>query len=228
MPGLDPSARYLLRGRTFKVQKTFDRMSNVGWRMMALFPYADLVLTTAIHRSFDVAGQIALMDFDALTFSGLTYLAASRSTGRARPYRQDCASPEDVTVTKGCDATVDNRSFYGGHAAAAFASAGLTCVHHQHLPLYGGGAVETWACLWALSVATATGVFRIVADEHYASDIIVGAGVGWFSGYVMPKLLHYRGGKPAPAKERKAGELMWMPSFSALDGGGVLSIGATL
>jgi membrane-associated phospholipid phosphatase len=228
VPLLDPGARGLLRGRTAKVQKTFDRLSNIGWRMMAFFPYVDVgVSALAIHRNFDVAGQMALMDFEALTLSGLTYVVASHSTGRARPYRQDCASPQDDTVTKGCGVPFDNRSFYGGHAAAAFTSAGLTCAHHQHLPLYGGGAVETWACVWALTVASATGIFRIVADEHYASDILVGSGVGWFYGYVMPKLLHYKGAQREP-HERKATVPTWMPSFRALDGGGVFSIGTTL
>ena len=59
------------------------------------------------------------------------------------------------------------------------------------------------------------------------TTVLFGAGVGWFYGYVMPKLLHYKSGKLEP-KERKAGQLMWLPSFNALDGGGVLSIGATL
>ena len=227
VPVLDPGARYLLRGRTAKVQRTFDRLSNYGWRMMAVFPYVDVGVTYAIHRNGDVAAQMTLIDFQALTLSGLTYLLASRGAGRARPYRQDCDSRQDITTSKGCDVPFDNWSFYGGHAAAAFTSAGLTCVHHQHLPLYGGGAVESWACLWALSVATFTGAARVVADEHYASDVIVGAGVGWFYGYVMPKLLHYKD-RPIQPQERKPGQIRWMPSFTVTDGGGMISVGAAL
>jgi membrane-associated phospholipid phosphatase len=227
VPILDPGVRYLIRGRDRRFTETLDGWSDIGWRMMALFPYVDIAATLAINRNFDVAGQMALIDFDALTWSGLTYLIASRATGRGRPYRQDCADPSDSTLTKSCDVPFDNRSFYGGHAAAAFTSAGLTCVHHQHLPLYGGGAIEDWACVWALSVATATGAFRIVADEHYASDILIGAGVGWFYGYIMPKLLHYRSAaKKEP--ERKAGQMRLAPSFEVLPEGGAFSIRATL
>ena len=85
VPVLDPGARYLLRGRTAKVQRTFDRLSNYGWRMMAVFPYVDVGVTYAIHRNGDVAAQMTLIDFQALTLSGLTYLLASRGAGRARP-----------------------------------------------------------------------------------------------------------------------------------------------
>jgi membrane-associated phospholipid phosphatase len=229
VPVVDTGARYLFRGRSAKVQNVFGDYSTVGWRMMAFFPYVvDVgVVALGIHRNLDVAGQMALIDFEALTLSGFTFLLAARYVGRARPYKEDCHPESGGTISKDCVAP-DNGSFYSGHAAAAFTSAGLTCVHHEHLPLYGGGPVETWACVWALSVASATGLFRLVADEHHASDVFIGAGVGWFYGYVMPKLLHYKSGKLEPAKERKAGQLQWRPSFSVLDGGGVLTIGTTL
>ena len=77
---------------------------------------------------------------------------------------------------------------------------------------------------WAVSVATLTGVFRIVSDSHYLSDVFVGAGVGWFYGYIMPKLLHYKDG-PLEPRDRK-NDVLWMPSFSPVADGGVLSVGA--
>lgn len=227
VPVLDPGARYLFRGRSKKVQDAFGEYSDVGFRMMAFFPYVmDIgVATLGFHRNLDVAGQLALIDLQALTLSGFTQLIASRFVGRARPYREDCNPESNATISRECFGP-DSRSFYSGHAAAAFTSAGLVCVHHEHLPLYGGGPVEQWACVWALGVATATGLFRVIGDAHYASDVIFGAGVGWFYGYVMPKLLHFKRGS-VPLQPRKAGDLRWTPSFNALDGGGVLSIGAS-
>jgi hypothetical protein len=44
----------------------------------------------------------------------------------------------------------------------------------------------------ALLLASATGVLRIAADDHYASDVIVGALVGIAAGYLFPKLAYYR------------------------------------
>jgi membrane-associated phospholipid phosphatase len=42
------------------------------------------------------------------------------------------------------------------------------------------------------AATAATGVTRIVADRHYASDVVVGAAIGFAGGYGLPWLLHYR------------------------------------
>jgi membrane-associated phospholipid phosphatase len=99
-------------------------------------------------------------------------------------------------------------------------------VHHQHLPLYGGGAVEEWACTWALGVAAATGLFRIVSDAHYVTDVLFGAGIGWFYGYVMPRFLHYKHGRLAPATKPRAFD--WTPVFAPTDGGAFVGLSAPL
>lgn len=211
IPIVDTVPRDLLRASDPNRQRIFAEYSDMGFRMMAFFPYVmDAgIVALGIHQNPEVAGQLALIDAQALTLSGITQLVVSRVVGRRRPYLEDC----DV-----CDDPSDVRSFYSGHAAAAFTSAGLVCVHHQHLPLYGGGPVEAWACMWALGVASATGLLRIVSDNHYMSDVLVGAGIGWFYGYLMPKLLHYRTGKPEPEIVSR-----FLPSFApARDGGGVV------
>lgn len=217
VPIIDPGARYLFRGRTKKVQDVFGTYSDLGFRMMAFFPYVVDVGAVAlgVHQSPDVAAQMALIDAQALTLSGLTQFLVVRAVARQRPYVQDCDA-EGRTITRECGGSNDYKSFFSGHAAAAFTSAGLTCVHHQHLPLYGGGTAEAWACTWAVTVAAATGLFRIVADAHYATDVLAGAGVGWFYGYVMPKLLHYR----APSRV-----FAWAPSFAPTAGGGFVTVG---
>src|SRR5262249_22472634 len=81
----------------------------------------------------------------------------------------------------------------------SFTSAGLTCAHHTHLPLYGGGAVDIIACAVVLTAAAAEPVLRIAADHHYATDVTVGAVLGFASGYALPMALHYGRGASAPA-----------------------------
>ena len=48
------------------------------------------------------------------------------------------------------------------------------------------------ACAGALALATTTGAFRVVANRHWMSDVITGAGVGLVAGWLMPWLMHYR------------------------------------
>jgi hypothetical protein len=240
VPILDPGARYLLRGRTKNVRDAFQEYSDVGFRMMAFLPYVVDVGASALvaHRNPDVAAQLMLIDIQALTLSGATQLLLSRAAGRERPYVQDCppgrvgeaidgasSSSSTTAVAVRCGTNTDFKSFYSGHAAGAFTSAGLVCLHHQNLPLFGGGPIETWACTWALGVATLTGVARIVYDAHYASDVIVGAGVGWFYGYVMPKLMHFRGGSlvTGPPTKLKSMLQTFSPSLLPTADGAVVS-----
>ena len=42
--------------------------------------------------------------------------------------------------------------------------------------------------------ALATGTTRVVADRHYASDVLVGTGIVFGIGYAVPVLLHYSRG----------------------------------
>jgi membrane-associated phospholipid phosphatase len=76
------------------------------------------------------------------------------------------------------------------------------------MPLYGGGLPDGLACGLLLAISAVDGVGRLVADKHYASDVITGALVGSAIGYLTPTLLHYR----YPVE--KLGGFMVLPSFS--------------
>ncbi len=54
-----------------------------------------------------------------------------------------------------------------------------------------GGAIRAiLATAGGYAVATTTATFRVVADMHYASDVLTGALLGTLVGYGVP-LLHY-------------------------------------
>ncbi|MBC7171208.1 MAG: hypothetical protein H5U40_02210, partial [Polyangiaceae bacterium] len=70
---------------------------------------------------------------------------------------------------------------------------GLACFHQQQVPgLYGTRAAGIGACASAMAMATTTSLFRVMADKHWASDVLVGAGVGLFAGWLLPWLFHGR------------------------------------
>jgi hypothetical protein len=111
------------------------------------------------------------------------------------------------------------QSFYSGHSAAVATMAGLTCVHHEHLPLYGGGFADLVPCLMMMGTAVGTGVTRVIADKHWASDVVVGWSVGAFSGYVLPSLLHYGFGSARAVGEVSIGGAHAVPILQAYQDG---------
>jgi membrane-associated phospholipid phosphatase len=67
----------------------------------------------------------------------------------------------------------------------------LVCAHHHYLPLWGSPLADASACALAATGAVVTAGSRLMADRHYASDVIVGMGIGMGIGYAVPVLLHY-------------------------------------
>jgi membrane-associated phospholipid phosphatase len=149
----------------------------------------DSVVIPLVKHSPDVAWQLSLMNAQAFSLNILIATLLFKTVARARPsYAQCQADPHFDSL---CD-TGQFASFPSSHTSTAFTAAGLTCVHHQYLPIYGGGPWDTTACIGSLTFATATGVFRLIGDRHYTSDVLMGAVVGFALGYIYPWLFHYR------------------------------------
>lgn len=64
----------------------------------------------------------------------------------------------------------NNKSFPSGHTATAFMAA--TMLHKE----YGGRS--PWYSIAGYSMATVTGVSRMLNNKHWLSDVLVGAGIG--------------------------------------------------
>jgi membrane-associated phospholipid phosphatase len=118
--------------------------------------------------------------------------------GRGRPGLDDCRANPNYDVL--CGMAENNVSFPSGHTLTIATAAGLTCVHHRYLPLYGSVAADRGACAFATALTVATAVARLMSDRHFASDTLIGGAIGFGSGYGLPWLLHYRGGLEPEAR----------------------------
>ena len=168
-----------------------DQLYHVG--VIAPLVIDNAVVALGVHRNGDVALQMTVIDLQSIGISGILSLGAEHTVGRARPPTQPCGPGSEGAGNAAptpCNAE-DLKSFFSGHTAATFTVAGLTCVHHQHLPLYGGGLPDLFACLTMVTLASTTGVLRMVADRHWASDVMIGASIGVINGYILPSWLHY-------------------------------------
>jgi hypothetical protein len=227
----DDWARGVFRGDSASVQSTASTLSDGFFKIGALVPFVvdDYFAALSIHQNVEVAAQLAVIDLEALGFSGIVSLAAEHGIGRARPYTLSCGPNNQVLDAQGhfmqeCGVGNDNRSFFSGHAAATGTVAGLVCIHHQHLPLFGGGLADLAPCLGMIGISAATGILRLVYDEHWASDVIVGWADGFLSGYVLPAVLHFGFGGGHPVGEIRRGELDMMPTLLPCPGGSELGM----
>lgn len=166
-----------------------DIASDVTWYTTMAYPFVDtLLVTLVLDGNPDVAWQMTAINIGAMAVNGFVTLLAIRATARSRPKTEICL--EQGGSFEECRGD-DVRSFPSGHTAGSFTGAGLTCAHHLAMPLYGGGLADGAACVGALTLATGTALFRVVADKHHMIDVIAGAAIGLGSGWLLPWLLHY-------------------------------------
>ncbi len=210
----DKPIRNFMKGNNLETQRQAALVSDYFYRGIVLAPYIidNYIVAMGVHENADVALQMTLINLQALGLAGVFSLGAEHAIGRSRPYTRDCVSDEKGAPDKigfnHCGDVSDNQSFPSGHTAAAFTMASLTCVHHQHLPLYGGGLPDALACATMTGVAATTGILRIVSDRHWTTDVIAGAAVGFVSGYIIPSWLHYGFGE-----KRKESATVFKTSF---------------
>lgn len=179
-----------------------------------------LIVVYWYRQSHAVAGQMALITAEALGVATAIQGVTAGLVSRERPYGRNCGGsiPGDLDD---CTSHKRYRSFFSGHTAASFAAAGVACSHHFRHRVFGNATADALACGAGLLLAGAVGTLRIVGDEHYASDVLVGAGVGTLSGIGIPWLLHYgplARVEGAPSHSRVTWNLVGVPNGIGVGG----------
>jgi membrane-associated phospholipid phosphatase len=163
----------------------------------------------------DVAWQMTVLNAQSHAISNFVTHATKRLADRARPYVQTCNDLEDRDPNCGSDA--DYEAFFSGHSSTAATSAGLTCAHHLHVPLYGGGFLDAAACASAIGLSTTVGVLRVAADKHWTTDVVTGQIAGYLAGFAIPTLGYYRGIVAEAGGEEPAARIAWTPVVTSTD-----------
>lgn len=187
-------------------------LSTMGWAIAV-----DSLIVPLARGSTELSGQMLLMDAEAFSFSTLITTLIFKTVARARPSYVDCE--RDSNYDPLCKLHPMG-SFPSGHTNTAFTGAGLSCAHHLHVPLYGDRTADVLACAGTLALAATTGTLRVVGDRHYATDVLVGAMIGFAVGYGMPTLLHYGKVQDDPATpaamQPLGGAMPIVPSISGV------------
>jgi membrane-associated phospholipid phosphatase len=141
----------------------------------------------------DVA-RLGMRAGEAIVLSGIVTGGIKGIAGRARPYASP-GRPGDFRLMSGVHDGA-RQSFPSGHATAAFAFAGaldreLRLSHPQ---------TARWAGPALYAAATLTGLARMHADDHWASDVVMGAGIGLISARVVAR---FHADRPAHWLDRR-------------------------
>jgi membrane-associated phospholipid phosphatase len=190
--GFDSDVRKALRAERLSLRYDFRDASDVGLSLAVTWPFVADALTAAwwYRGSREAAQEMALIDLEALAITGALQGATNVLVSRERPFGQGCGEGELPGDAIDCRGSFHYRSFFSGHSAFSFTGAALICMHHLENELL-GGPWDAISCAGGYAVAATTATFRVVADVHYASDVLLGATVGTLVGYSVP-LFHYR------------------------------------
>lgn len=154
-----------------------------------------VVMGWLVRGDAELMARMLLIDLQAHAFAqGVTTLL-KRTVRRERPLARGCREdPERRANDPDCEGQqnpgIAPESFFSGHTSLAFTSAALVCLHHTELGLFGPEG-DAATCATGMAMASAVGMLRILSDRHYATDVLLGAGVGILSGWLVPWLLHY-------------------------------------
>lgn len=107
-------------------------------------------------------------------------------------------------------------SFPSGHTATAFMGAELVRMEYKD--------ASVWYGVGAYVVATGVGVLRVWNERHWATDVLVGAGIGILSARVAYWLLPFERRLFGLDKKQKASDMVAVPYYSPTD----RSFGASL
>jgi membrane-associated phospholipid phosphatase len=115
---------------------------------------------------------------------GVTYILKG-VVGRGRPFLSNAKDPDDFQVGKGFTSG-DWSSFPSGHTSTAFAAAAAVT-----------NETSRWwpRSVWVIGPlmyggATAVGLSRMYHNKHWASDVVMGAAIGTFSGRKVVQYVH--------------------------------------
>ncbi|HUM11836.1 MAG TPA: phosphatase PAP2 family protein [Myxococcaceae bacterium] len=201
--GFDTGIRDALRLGTDSGRATAGTMSDVLVYLLMAAPFLNATLVAGIeHERWDVAWRLMVLDAETILLATTIPLSLQKATARERPYVQECGNPSPPSQ---CSSGGKYTSFPSGHTTAAFAAVALECFHHGYLDTSHtgwGGAV----CPVTIVAALGTGILRIAADRHWATDILVGGAIGGLVGYAVPAL-HLLGA------EKKTGPVV-LPTIS--------------
>jgi membrane-associated phospholipid phosphatase len=139
---------------------------------------------------FDRIADLGWHGTEAVLVADVITYVLKGVNGRSRPFVTNDTNPRDYKFLKGFR-DGDRQSFPSGHTTSAFAAAAAVTAE-----------TGTWwpKSKWVIGPlmyggATMVGLSRMYHNKHWASDVVLGAAIGTFSGW---KVVQYSHAHPTP------------------------------
>jgi membrane-associated phospholipid phosphatase len=156
-----------------------DNLSDIFLNICAFSP---LLMFASPNLDRDQMWTYALMYIETgILTLGITEITKCL-TRRIRPYVYNSEVPLHDKIMS----SHTRKSFFSGHTSISFAS--IVFLARTYAALHPDSRWKP--VVWATGISTATlvGVLRILSGKHFPTDVLVGALVGSFIGFVIPKL----------------------------------------
>ncbi len=126
-------------------------------------------------------GQFIGMYLQSLSTTSALYTVTAGLVDRSRPYVYD----ENLDIGRRTSSN-GQRAFYSGHVAASatatFFAAKVYCDYNPEVT----GKGYIWAA--AATVPAVVGYFRLLAGQHFLTDVLLGYGLGAATGILIPEM----------------------------------------
>ena len=167
-----------LRNKSSAVRNTGNYISRFGG-LYEVYTLAGFEAYGLIVKNEKVKNT-TLLATQAYITGGIVEAVLKTLSGRTRPSfygRYEEAEPKFLgpfgNTSKDAEGKKSNSSFPSGHTTVAFAAATVFAKEYANQPL---------VPVIAYSAATLIGVSRITENKHWASDVLVGAALGFLTG----------------------------------------------
>jgi membrane-associated phospholipid phosphatase len=177
--------------------RTADTLSTVLDAVVPASAFTYLLLSANAGGDLDAGLVDSLLVTEAAAAALLVNQVVKLLVGRQRPYAR---FGNDLGYSR----SGDNVSFYSGHTSLAFSVAAAT-VTVASMRGYAGVGILAGV---GFTLGAGIGYLRIAADQHYLTDVLVGAVVGGLMGWAIPRIFH----SPSPAPS--TGSALRAPIFS--------------
>lgn len=166
-------------------------LKNLATDVRLIADPGSLIIGTSMYAVGRIAHKPELADLglhgeEAIGLATVVTTAIKWTAGRARPYVVRDTNPSDFGLIRGFSRGSDYSSFPSGHTMSAFAAAAV--VANEASRWWPGSQWYVGTVMYAGAVAVA--LSRMYDNKHWATDVIMGAGIGTFAGNKVVRFNH--------------------------------------